>query len=148
MKALSSLGQVPFFLDHDAKIPLRQVEFTTGKSRFGCVGVDRWILYLVFEQELGDAAARADRTGTFACPHTGVALASLFKLVEAGVITRGHRVVVISTASGLKFAEFKTAYHQGRLTDVEPHWANQPVELEATEERSWRAIAEFLDRSA
>ena len=36
------------------------------------------------EAELADAAARADRTGMFNCPHTGVALAALIKLVERG----------------------------------------------------------------
>ena len=36
------------------------------------------------EQELADAAAEADRTGMFNCPHTGVALAVLKKLVARG----------------------------------------------------------------
>ena len=35
------------------------------------------------EAELADASARADRTGLFNCPHTGVALAALEKLVGA-----------------------------------------------------------------
>ena len=34
------------------------------------------------EQELAEEVARADRTGMFNCPHTGVALAALRKLVE------------------------------------------------------------------
>jgi threonine synthase len=34
------------------------------------------------EEELMDAAARADLTGMFNCPHTGVALAALIKLRE------------------------------------------------------------------
>ena len=38
------------------------------------------------EEELADEAARADRTGMFNCPHTGVALAALRKLVERKVI--------------------------------------------------------------
>ena len=37
------------------------------------------------EQELADAAARADRAGLFTCPHTGVALAALEKLAARGV---------------------------------------------------------------
>ena len=37
------------------------------------------------EQELADEAARADRTGMFNCPHTGVALAALRKLVDRKV---------------------------------------------------------------
>ncbi len=85
------------------------------------------------DQELADAAARADRTGLFACPHTGVAFAALFKLVERGVIRKDERVVVISTAHGLKFAEFKIGYHQAQLAsfDVDPTYANLPVELPA-----------------
>ena len=47
----------------------------------------------------------------FNCPHTGVALAALEKLVARGEIKRTDRVIVISTANGLKFTEFKIAYH-------------------------------------
>src|SRR5215472_16562454 len=64
------------------------------------------------EEELADAAARADRTGMFTCPHTGVALAALIKLAARGVIEKRHRVIVISTASGLKFTDFKVRYHE------------------------------------
>ena len=39
------------------------------------------------EAELADAAAAADRTGLFNCPHTGVALAALEKLVARGEIS-------------------------------------------------------------
>ena len=63
------------------------------------------------ESELADAAARADRTGMFNCPHTGVALAALEKLVARGEIAKTDRAIVISTANGLKFTEFKVAYH-------------------------------------
>jgi len=84
------------------------------------------------ETELADAAARADRFGLFTCPHTGVALAALEKLVVGGQVRRHDRVVVVSTASGLKFADFKVGYHEGRLADVPaPRWRNQPVELAA-----------------
>jgi threonine synthase len=34
--------------------------------------------------ELADAAAHADRTGMFNCPHTGVALAASLKLIGEG----------------------------------------------------------------
>ena len=59
------------------------------------------------EAELAEACARADRTGLFNCPHTGVALAATEKLVARGVIKKNDRVVVISTAHGLKFVEMK-----------------------------------------
>jgi threonine synthase len=81
------------------------------------------------EQELADAAARADRAGLFSCPHTGVALAALEKMAARGEIARDDRVVVISTASGLKFAEFKVGYHAKRLPGVRPTLANPPIEL-------------------
>ena len=63
------------------------------------------------ETELADASARADRTGMFNCPHTGVALAVLEKLAARGEITRDQKVVVVSTANGLKFSDFKLQYH-------------------------------------
>jgi threonine synthase len=82
------------------------------------------------EAELADASARADLTGLFNCPHTGVALAALEKLVKRGVIEARHRVVVVSTANGLKFTDFKVQYHEGKLRDVtNPRYANQPVHL-------------------
>jgi threonine synthase len=82
------------------------------------------------EEELADAAALGDRTGMFNCPHTGVALAVLIKLIKAGRIDKSERVVVISTAHGLKFVEMKVKYHQRDLGFPCRH-ANQPVELPA-----------------
>jgi threonine synthase len=61
------------------------------------------------ETELAAASSRGDRTGMFNCPHTGVALAAVFKLVARGEIHRRERVVVLSTANGLKFTDFKIA---------------------------------------
>ncbi len=81
------------------------------------------------EDELANAAALADKTGLFNCPHTGVALAVLFKLIERNEIKKDERVVVISTAHGLKFADFKVKYHENQLAEVESKYANAPVEL-------------------
>ena len=81
------------------------------------------------EDELADASARADRTGMFNCPHTAVALASLEKLIGRGVIRKTDRVIVVSTANGLKFSEFKTGYHTHTLAGITPRYANPPVEL-------------------
>jgi threonine synthase len=80
------------------------------------------------EEELADAAALGDRTGMFNCPHTGVALAVLIKLLKAGKIKKSERVVVISTAHGLKFVEMKVKYHQREL-EFPSRYANQPIEL-------------------
>jgi len=82
------------------------------------------------EPELADAAAAADRTGLFNCPHTGVALAALEKLVKRGEIKNTDRTVVVSTANGLKFTDFKVRYHDGELPEVpNPKHANHPVLL-------------------
>jgi threonine synthase len=81
------------------------------------------------EDELSNASALVDRTGTFNCPHTGVALAAFLKLLERKVINSKDRVVIISTAHGLKFVEFKIGYHEGKLEGVTPRYANKPLEL-------------------
>jgi len=89
------------------------------------------IVEAVSEHELANAAAMADLTGMYTCPHTGVALAALFKLVQRGEIGSHERVVVISTAHGLKFTSFKVGYHEGSLSEVESEYANPPVYLPA-----------------
>ncbi len=94
------------------------------------------------EEELADAAALGDRTGMFNCPHTGVALAALIKLLKAGKIDKAERVVVISTAHGLKFVEMKVKYHQRELEFPSRH-ANQPIELPARLE----AVKEALEHA-
>ncbi|HHT9126314.1 MAG TPA: threonine synthase [Candidatus Brocadiia bacterium] len=81
------------------------------------------------EDELANAAALADHSGLFNCPHTGVALSAILKLIERGIIKSNERVVVISTAHGLKFPEFKIRYHENRLPEVTARYTNLPVEL-------------------
>ncbi len=95
------------------------------------------------ETELADAAARADRTGMYNCPHTGVALAVLIKLLAQGDITPTERVVVISTANGLKFTDFKLGYHRSALPDVTPRFANRPIELPNDYDAVKKTVAEL-----
>ncbi|MCR5028399.1 MAG: threonine synthase [Fibrobacter sp.] len=78
----------------------------------------------VTEEELANAAHRADRIGLYACPHTGVALGGLEKLVAAGKIDKEEEVIVISTAHGLKFTEFKVGYHEQKLEGIQSQFAN------------------------
>jgi threonine synthase len=48
---------------------------------------------------------------------------------------------VVSTASGLKFADFKVGYHEGKLAEVpSPNWRNVPVELAASYDDVRRAL--------
>jgi threonine synthase len=79
------------------------------------------------EDELANASALADTTGMFTCPHTGVALAVLAKLVEKQIISKNERAVVVSTAHGLKFTEFKVGYHESSLEGVTSRFANKPL---------------------
>jgi threonine synthase len=83
------------------------------------------------EDELANAAVLADQTGLYACPHTGVALTALQKLRDKNVIRESERVVVISTAHGLKFSRFKVDYHSRELANIAEQYANPPVELPA-----------------
>ena len=83
----------------------------------------------------------------FNCPHTGVALAALRKLVDRKIVRSNERVVVISTANGLKFADQKAAYHMGAIEDVKPTHRNKPVELPADAKRVARAIARHVEKT-
>jgi len=86
----------------------------------------------VSEEELSNAAHLADRSGLYCCPHTGVALGALIKLSEQKAISKDQKVVVISTAHGLKFSEFKVGYHENRLPEVASRYANPMSECEAS----------------
>ncbi len=97
------------------------------------------------EQELADAAALGDITGMLNCPHTGVALAVLIKLLKDGKIDKTERVVVISTAHGLKFTDFKVRYHEETL-DFPSHFANKPIELPPSVEAVKEALTEALQK--
>jgi threonine synthase len=93
------------------------------------------------ENELADACATADRTGLYTCPHTGVALDCERKLVQNGVTAPNDRVVVVSTASAIKFTEFKLGYHEHKLPEVESALANMPVTLAANVDAVVRALS-------
>src|SRR5947208_6333282 len=81
------------------------------------------------ETELVAACAEVDRFGFFTDPQTGVARAATIKLVKANVISPSSRVIVISTAHGLKFAEFKTKLHQGQLPEADPTLQNNLIQV-------------------
>ena len=97
------------------------------------------------ESELANAAGRANKTGLLSCPHTGVALAVLEKLVNAGVIQKKDQVVVISTANGLKFTDFLFKYHTNQIDDVVSEHAFSPVELAADYEQVKKAIMDKIE---
>ena len=99
------------------------------------------------ESELANAAARVDLYGTFNDPHTGVALACLEKLVAKGEIHAGAKVVVVSTAHGLKFSDSKNSYYDGTLeaSGIKSKYSNQFVKLAATKEAVHEALKSRLE---
>lgn len=96
------------------------------------------------EDELMDMSARADRTGMFNCPHTGVALAALEKLRKKDVIKADDRVVVVSTAHGLKFTDSKVLYHEKKLHQCQSTYANEVVRIPANPSLVIDAIRERI----
>ena len=103
------------------------------------------VVEIATEAELADASAHADRDGLFTCPHTGVALAALTKLAARGEVKNTDEVVVVSTASGLKFADFKVGYHEDKLAEVTPRYRNVPVELPERYDAVREALLRGLD---
>ena len=101
-------------------------------------------VYQVSEEQLADAAHLADRTGLYCDPHTGVALGALFQMVEQKKVSANDRIVVISTAHGLKFSEFKTKYHEKKLEGVASRYANPIVHCEADVDKVKAVLAERL----
>lgn len=98
------------------------------------------IVEQVTEAELANAAGRADRFGFFNDPQTGVALAATAKLVLSGAIPKAARVVVISTAHGLKFTDFKLRFHKKELAGTSGALANLPIEVSSNPDAVRRVI--------
>ena len=99
------------------------------------------------EADLANAASMADLSGLMTDPHTGVAFAILQKLKKKNIIAREETVVVISTAHGLKFIDFKVNYHRGQLKEVNAAFKNQPVELEADLDQVKKIIHERINKN-
>lgn len=89
------------------------------------------LVYSVTEEQLANAAHLSDRTGLYCDPHTGVAMGALLQMVDEKQVKASDRVVVISTAHGLKFSEFKTRYHKSELEGVDARYRNPITECKA-----------------
>lgn len=100
------------------------------------------------EQALADASAQADLHGLYTCPQTGVALACLSKATSDGIIRNSDRVVVIATAHGLKFTEFKMSYHNDSISNMQSQIPNRPIRIGANIEAINGRINREIDRRA
>lgn len=96
------------------------------------------------EAELADAATRGDLHGLYNDPHTGVALAALFKLIDKKVIGKKEKVVVISTANGLKFTEFKVKFHQNEIGKINQKLINSITYCKPEIGKVLQAVRKFL----
>ncbi|MDC0897603.1 threonine synthase [Desulfobacterota bacterium] len=92
------------------------------------------------EDELASASAKVDLTGTFNCPHTGVAITAFEKLVKKKIIKKSDKVVIISTAHGLKFVDFKINYHLEQLEGISNQFSNHPIEVEADPDKVMKVL--------
>ncbi len=100
------------------------------------------------ENELANASALGDLTGLYNCPHTGVALAVLLKLIKNKKIKKTEKVVVISTAHGLKFSEFKINYHEKKLTGVKSDYSNLPITVKPSVNEVEKIIMKKFEKHA
>jgi len=67
------------------------------------------------EQDLNEAVSLCGKDGYFVCPQTGIALAGVRDATKRGWIRKGESVVVVSTATGLKFTETAAAHLQHNI---------------------------------
>ncbi len=58
----------------------------------------------VSEKGIAAGMLAASRDGFLVCPQTGIAIEGVRQAVASGTIARGERVVIVSTATGMKFA--------------------------------------------
>ena len=125
---------------HRVRDPDRQSGLGRQAPSARCSAIDG-IVEQATESELADAAARADRTGMFNCPHTGVALAVARETGRKQTAAKTDRVMVISTANGLKFTDFKVALSLEPADAASRRgYANPPIELPNDYDQVRRAV--------
>jgi threonine synthase len=75
-----------------------------------------------------------------------VALAALEKLLAKGTIKKDEKVVVISTAHGLKFIDFKVKYHESAFKEFTSQMPNPPMDVPAKYEKVRDAVLSEIDK--
>ncbi|HMU38515.1 MAG TPA: threonine synthase [Pseudomonadota bacterium] len=87
----------------------------------------RGVVEAATEEEITAAWLLSDRHGMQTDPQTGVALAAVAKQVRIGNILPHQRVVVVSTAHGLKFGRLKQAFHLNEPTSPKSTPESDPL---------------------
>jgi len=70
----------------------------------------RGAMEIATEHDLSEAVSICGKDGHFVCPQTGIALAGVRNAVKKRLIEKEEKVVVVSTATGLKFTETAAAH--------------------------------------
>lgn len=81
------------------------------------------------ERMLREAVAVCGKDGHFVCPQTGTALATVKRAVVRGLIKPGQRVVVVSTATGLKFTESTAQDLEAQIVKAETCETNEVADI-------------------
>jgi threonine synthase len=84
----------------------------------------------VSDQDIMDAKAIIDRSGIGCEPASAASVSGARKMVESGMISRKDDVVCILTGNLLKDPESSVNYHMGKLQQLSPKYANNPVVIE------------------
>ena len=79
----------------------------------------RGAMQIAAESDLNEAVAICGKDGYFVCPQTGIALAGVRNARKQGWISKGSRVVVVSTATGLKFTDSAAANLQDNIISAD-----------------------------
>ncbi len=82
------------------------------------VNASRGAVLTAAEHDLNEAVLIAGSDGHFVCPQTGTAIAGLRQAVERGIVERGQRVVLVSTATGLKFAHVPVQFGKNKVIET------------------------------
>ncbi|HBA52267.1 MAG: Threonine synthase [Candidatus Azambacteria bacterium GW2011_GWB2_46_37] len=85
---------------------MREIFYTSGAMQ------------IASERDLNEAVAVCGKDGYFVCPQTGIALAGTRNAIKRGWIKKDQKVVVVSTATGLKFTDSVAAGLQNNITDA------------------------------
>ena len=96
------------------------------------------VVTTVTDDEILEAKAVVDASGTGCEPASAASVAGARRLVQEGVIRSGERVVAILTGHVLKDPGVVTQYHQE--TEPAPPRANKPIEIEPRLEEVERVL--------
>jgi threonine synthase len=79
------------------------------------ITISKGAMQIASEADLNEAVSICGRDGYFVCPQTGIALTGVRNARILGWIRPGSKVVVVSTATGLKFTDSAAAKLQGNI---------------------------------